>query len=106
MSDQIGRKQFVRDHVQLDPQSLVGSWFHRLEDDVIVWQGVIVGEPQAGVYLAEIETEAVGSRNVQRLLTMDRLTADDDANAFRFYDTEQLARGAYAEWVSTTNQRI
>lgn len=94
-----GRKAFLA-ACDLDPGSLVGSWFHRLENDCIVWQGQVVGEPQAGVYLMQIDKLMPGASDVQRLFKMDVLTNDDDGYDWRFYDSESKARAAYAEWVA------
>lgn len=87
------------------PASLVGSWFHRLENDAMVWQGVVVAEPQPGVYLLQIDRLDVGASNVQRLVPMASLTTDDDGYDWRFYDSKREAQAAYAEWVSTEKAR-
>jgi hypothetical protein len=84
---------------EFNPASLVGSWFHRLENDEMVWQGVVVGEPQAGTYLVQIDRMGPGAANVQKLITMAMLTNDDDGYGWHFYDTEAQAREAYAAWV-------
>ena len=101
------RRAFVEDaSFEFSPGSLVGSWFHRLENDVMVWQGVIVAEPQAGVYLAEIDTLGPGTRNVQRMLTIQALTVDEEGYEFRFYDSEPAAKSAYAMWVASERERV
>ena len=84
---------------EFSPASLVGSWFHRLENDEMVWQGVVVAEPQAGTYLCQVDRFAPGQSNVQRLITMQMLTNDDDGYGWVFYDTEAEAREAYATYV-------
>jgi len=83
----------------LVPQSLVGSWFHRLENDEIVWQGVVVAEPQSGVYLCSVDRLALGVKFVQRLVTLEKMSDDDDGQGWRFYDNEEACRVAYAAWV-------
>jgi hypothetical protein len=101
------RKEFVTaDEFSFNPATLVGSWFHRLENDLMVWQGVIVAEPQPGVYLAQIDRLDLGAENVQRLVTMAQLTADEDGYDWRFYDTEAEAKSAYAAWVATERERV
>jgi hypothetical protein len=94
------RKAFVTDDsFVLVPETLVGSWFHRLEDDEIVWQGVIVAEPQPGAYLVQIDKQEQGVENVQRLVGLGQMIGDDDE--WRFYDTEEQAQNAFAHWMST-----
>jgi hypothetical protein len=81
-----------------NPGSMVGSWFHRLENDEIVWQGVVVAEPQPGTYLVQIERLDVGAVNVQRLIPLERMVNDEDGYDWRFYDSQEDARSAYAHW--------
>jgi hypothetical protein len=94
----------------LNPGSLVGSWFHRLDNDAIVWQGCVVGIagdlPMEGpVYLCQIDKLDVGAENVQRLIPLSRLVNDEDGYDWRFYDSEDQARAAYAAWVATERDR-
>lgn len=100
------RKGFVVDDgFEFHPSSLVGSWFHRLENDRMIWQGVVVAEPQPGKYLVQIDKLDVGSENVQRLVTLEAMVNDEDGYDWRFYDTENEARSAYAQWVATERDR-
>jgi hypothetical protein len=97
------RAEYVQT-IDLDPQSLVGSWFHMVEDEEIVWQGVVVGEPQAGVYLCQIDRLGLGVERVQKLIdlnTMIGLEDDQTSREFRFYDDADTARVAYANYVAT-----
>jgi hypothetical protein len=89
----------------LNPHSLVGSWFHRLENDQIVWQGVVVAEPAQAVYLLNVEFLDEGATNVQRLMKLDQLTNDDDGYDWRFYDTREDAVAAYASWLAFEKER-
>jgi hypothetical protein len=99
------RKALVTDaDFQLVPETLVGSWFHRLENGEMIWQGVVVAEPQAGVYLVQIDHQEPGARNTQRLIPLMAMINDDDGYDWRFYDTENEARSAYAEWLTTTER--
>jgi hypothetical protein len=100
------RKALVTDEdFEFSIASLVGSWFHRLENDRMVWQGVVVAEPQPGVYLLQVDKLDAGAENVQRLATMAQLTTDDDGYDWRFYDSENQARSAYARWVASEGER-
>jgi hypothetical protein len=100
-----GRKAFVTDDdFQLVPDTLVGSWFHRLENDAVVWQGVVVAEPQPGVYLVQIDKQEPGVWNVQRLVALQTMLVDDDGYDWRFFDSEELAQNAYAHWMSTRKE--
>jgi hypothetical protein len=100
------RKAIVTDaEFEFSIASLVGSWCHRLENDRIVWQGVIVAEPQPGVYLLQIDKLDIGAEHVQRLVTVAQMTSDEDGYDWRFYDTEGEATSAYARWVASERQR-
>jgi hypothetical protein len=100
------RKPFIEDEdFGFNPGSLVGSWFHRLENDRIVWQGAVVAEPQPGSYLLEIDTLDVGAKNVQRLISLEMMLNDDEGYDWRFYDDEERAKTAYREWVATERER-
>jgi hypothetical protein len=96
----------MSDEFALDPNSMVGSWFHRLENDQIVWQGVVVGEPAGGVYLLSIEFLAPGAENVQRLIGLDQMQKDEDGYDWRFYDNEETCRAAYAHWLAFEKERF
>lgn len=103
------RKDYVS-KCELSPETLVGSWFHTVEDDVIVWQGIVVAEPQPGVYLLHVDTLEPGARNVQCLVGLEKMVDegkedDEGTSAWRFFDTEEQARSAYAEWLTTEKAR-
>jgi hypothetical protein len=94
----------------LSPSSLVGSWFHRLENDAIVWQGVVVGMggqlPQEGpVYLCQIDRLDQGAEGVQRLIPLSRMVNDEDGYDWRFYDSQAEAKAAYAAWIAAEAAR-
>lgn len=91
--------------VELHPGSLVGSWFHKLEADEMVWQGIVVAEPQPGTYLVEVDGSIPGASKVQRVVCLDAMEGDvEDGFEWRFYDTDEQMREAFAEW--STNRRI
>lgn len=91
--------------LDLDPASLVGSFFHMLENDEIVWQGVVVGQPQSSVYLVQIDTFAPGATNVQKLMPVTDMIDSDDRE-FRFYDTQQAATEAFYAWEAKRRERV
>jgi hypothetical protein len=98
-----GRKAFILDDAfQLVPASLVGSWFHTVENDEVVWQGVVVAEPQPGVYLVQIDKLEPGVMHVQIIVGLREML--DDTHDWRFYDSEELAQNAYALWMSTRKE--
>lgn len=88
--------------VELDPHSLFGSYFHRLENGEMVWQGQVVGEPQAGVYLCQISGSLPGTTRqpAQIVAKLDDMLARDEGYEWRFYDTEEAMITAYAEYVA------
>lgn len=101
------RKQLIEhEDFEFSPGSLVGSWFHRLENDRMVWQGAVVAEPQPGVYLLQVDRLGPGAEQVQRLVKLEQLVNDEDGYDWRFYDTENEARSAYAKWVATERERV
>jgi hypothetical protein len=87
------------------PKTLVGSWFLRLENDDVIWRGVVVAEPSHGTYLVQIDKLDVGAENVQRLIPLERMVNDDDGYDWRFYDSEQAARDAYVDWDLNARKR-
>jgi hypothetical protein len=100
-----GRKALItHEDFSLVPVTLVGSWFLRLENGDVVWQGAVVAEPQAGVYLVHIDRQEPGVENVQRLVTLQQMATDDDGYEWRFYDSEELARNAYAASITATKK--
>lgn len=99
------RREFVCGDFEFSPGSLIGSWFHRLENDEMVWQGVVLAEVGAGIFLLHVDKLAPGAENVQRLMPLDQLVNDDDGYDWRFYDSEDEARSAYARWVAAERER-
>jgi hypothetical protein len=101
------RLEFVTDEsFSLNPLSLVGSWFHRLENDVIEWQGVIVGEPGSGLYLCHVQRMAPGAEKVQVIVPVKAMTLADEGYEWRFYDSEAKALAAYQEWLLHEKDRV
>lgn len=88
---------------ELSPMTLVGSYFHRVENGTMVWQGIVVGEPQAGKYLCQIDGSLPGAdrAKVQVVVTLDAMLAKDEGYEWRFYDTAEEMRAAFAEYATT-----
>ena len=89
----------------LSMESLVGSWFHRLENDRMVWQGIVVAEPQPGVYLLHGQRLDIGASDVQVVMPLDRMSYTDEGYEWRFYNTEQDALRAFATWQAFERER-
>jgi hypothetical protein len=94
------RRQYAGEEIDLGPGTLVGSWFHKLEGDDMIWQGVVVAEPQAQVYLIDVDVLEPGAEGVQILVPFARLLEEE----WRFYDTQDDAREAFMRWVSTKSR--
>jgi hypothetical protein len=117
------RRGYVKDEdFSLGPDSLVGSWFHVVVAGEMVWQGVVVAEPQAGRYLCSIDQldQHVGTKNVQRVFDLNTIlglgdearrllegavnsaTAPviDPSLEWRLYDNEEDARRAWSEYTA------
>jgi len=73
---------------ELDPNSLVGSFFH--SDRKRHWQGCVVAEPAPGLFLVELFS-SVGpvESTYQRLVPIEEMTE------WRFYDTFEWMDEAY-----------
>lgn len=80
----------------LAPESLVGSWFVKInEDDLLVEQGCVVAEPQAGCYLLELHNWIDGGATAQRLATIDEVVTDGQ---WRFFDNDRWMREFIVEY--------
>lgn len=82
--------------------SLMGSWFHKLEDGEIIWQGAIVAEI-GGCYLCQVQRLEEGCENVQILVPFPEM--QDPDYSWRFYDSEWKATEAYQLWLLHERQR-
>lgn len=78
------------EQVDLAPESLVGSWFVRLEADVPNWQGLVIGEPQPGAYLVELE-QGSSLPDPQRVISLVAMVGEnaDDGYAWLFFDSQE-----------------
>jgi hypothetical protein len=99
------RKAFIED-CDLDPNSLVGSWFLALENGSVVWKGVVVGQPAPTTYLVQVDTLEQGVIDAQRLVTLDQMSNADDGYDWRFYDTEEGARDAFVAWAFRHDREV
>jgi hypothetical protein len=94
-----GRRAGVTD-ANLNPNSLVGSWLHILEDGDILTDGVIVGEPGPGVFLVEVTEKG---QRYQRLFSIKEMVGDTPSE-WHFYDSDSEMRDAYAAWLTRTER--
>lgn len=76
---------------ELQPGSLVGSFFH--SDVGRGWQGCVVGEPFPGVYLVETFEWLAGTSHDQQLVKIE------DMLGWSFYDDIQWMANAYESGV-------
>lgn len=81
---------------ELSPQSLVGSWFHRVEGGDLTEQGIVLAQVQAEPLDVMFLVESNGT---QRLVKLQSMFPENDHYEYRFYDTDDQMREAYAEWV-------
>lgn len=88
--------------VELNPNGLSGSYFHRVEGGEVVWAGVVVGEVQPGKYLCQVDKGLDGADRVkvQVIVPIEHMLGGE----YRFYDTEQDATLAGA--VMMINQEV
>lgn len=87
--------------VALGPDSLVGSWFMRIERQRPSETGLVVAEVQPGAYMLDVD-DAPGVQISQRLVSLNVLLGDeaDDGYSWRFYDSEEAMRLAVARWMT------
>ncbi len=100
-------RKALASEVELNPLSLAGSYFHRLENGEIVWDGIVVGEPQPGVYLLQVRKglDGLERTEAQVLMPLTKMVAADEGYEFRFYDTQGSMVDAYAEFVTGQLER-
>lgn len=87
--------------VELSPDSLGGSWFHRLENGVMIWDGCVVGEVQAGIYLVAITYGLEGATEeakVQLMVDLVTMCAKDPGYEYRFYDSREQMHAARQQY--------
>lgn len=103
------RRDYVRG-CDLDPASLVGSWFLKLENRSVSAMGQVLGEPHSGptledsIYLCEFYwTDGMGAtlpadtwQQLVRTSEMCGASESDWTVEYRFYDTEERMRAANA----------
>jgi len=70
---------------ELHPNSLVGSFFH--SDRKRHWQGCVVAEPAAGIFLVELFSWLGHVETLES--TYQRLVPIEEMTDWRFYDTAQ-----------------
>lgn len=88
----------------LSPASLVGSWFHKLEDDQVVWQGLVLAEPQPGLYLVELLDWTQGQARYQRIVRVESMTSEEPE--WRFYDSDEWMRRGFEDPSAAEPDRI
>ena len=67
------KKPNTKQQAPLKNSSLLGRYFHGVENEKIGWQGVIVGNPEPGWYLVQLFSWLDGSPNVQRLIQFESM---------------------------------
>jgi hypothetical protein len=75
---------------ELGAGTLVGSYFQHWETDELVEQGIVVAEPQAGVYLLAVYAGDAETVRYQRLWGIDRMIDSDEGqwrSEWRFFDS-------------------
>jgi hypothetical protein len=86
--------------VKLKPDSLVGSCFHSFDDGMVCWQGTIVAEPHAGIYLVELCEWLIGAATHQQLVRIE------DMVDWHFYDDPEWMNSRYrTKWEAVADQR-
>ena len=54
---------------------LVGQYFHSIgPDGMLLWQGIVIGNPQPGWYLLQLFEWLMGEPNVRRLVRIEEMT--------------------------------
>jgi hypothetical protein len=100
-ADPFRNRKAVAASVDLGPDSLSGSYFHRIENGIIVWEGQVVAEVQAGIYLCTVTNGLEGvteQTNAQVLMDLVHMVAKDVGYEWRFFDTEEAAADARRQY--------
>jgi hypothetical protein len=82
----------------LSPMSLCGSYFLAVENDSIVRHGIVVGEPQSGLYLLQLYGWDAGGGTHQTLVPVTEMVD----GTWRFYDTIEDLETASKPYVKAT----
>jgi hypothetical protein len=90
-SERTDRLSSAASTAELDPNSLVGSFFH--SDRKRHWQGCVVAEPALGVFLVELFSWVGPVES-----TYQRLVRLEEMMEWRFYDT--------ADWMDEAFERV
>lgn len=75
--------------LKFDPKSLVGTFFHA--NAARGWQGVVVAEPQPGLYLVQLFEWLMGEPNIQKLIPANTMLVED----WKFYDSAEEMNAYY-----------
>lgn len=98
------------DGATLNPATLMGSYFIKFEGDEPRWWGQVVGQVadmnrEGPVLLMNVEL--AGQVPYQRAVAMvDLIGSDDDGFDWRFYDTDEHMRQAFAEAFTVTREEV
>jgi hypothetical protein len=101
------RGQLELEDFELNPMSMVGSFFHRTDGGYPAEEGMVVAEPQPGHYLLDVRA-ATGLKlqgavaQTQRLVKIDAMLGDGE---YRFYDTEEQMRSGFSALVAESEVR-
>ena len=94
-------RKAVGTECDLNPETLVGSWYHSRFDAMLpTEQGLVVAEPQPGVYLVQCQDDRGFER---QYLTMLNDMVDE---RWEFYDTAESMREAWARMVKAEREEV
>lgn len=91
----------IAQKADLDPSSLCGSWalYHSpggSDTDSKTVQGLIVAEPQAGIYLVQLYNVIDDEPTEQKIIDLATLgKRDDEGGEWAFYDDRDSVRKAF-----------
>lgn len=90
----------------LDPLTLVGSHFLVIEEEKVIWKGLVVGQPSPTTYLVSIDFLMTGAHKAQVLVPLAQMElADDGGREWRFYDDTEACEQAWLEWIASETER-
>lgn len=53
---------------------LVGQYFHKIENEKLTWQGLVIGKPEAGFYLVQLFEWLMGEPSIQRIVEIKEMS--------------------------------
>jgi len=96
-------KEDAGDGAVTDKGSLIGKWFHSLEEQsdgcrLVQWQGRVLGRPSYGLCLIQLYDWVIGAESTQKLVKIE------DMVGWSFYDSGEDMQTAFTQQLEPEHQ--